>query len=156
MAPTVSNARAKKSVRQSANQYTQGEGEEEGRGAISRAVRPRVASWPSSKCRCTARGAPIIFFFSIDVTALLFSFRLTFRRGGPLVVDEKKCSPRTRLIGTSTRAATTDVCYSAYNASRALGSQRAKGDRKRVPYRRRTVGRGRGRREGGKEGVPLE
>jgi len=109
----------------------------------------------SSKCRRTARGSAIIYiffqpsFFSIpfffppiDVTALLFSFRLTFRRGGPPGGGrEEKCSLRTRLIGTSTRATTTDVCYSAYNASRARLDRSAQKVTERVAHCRRDGGR---------------
>lgn len=97
-----------------------------GRSASAVSRRILAPPRPSSKCRRTARGSDhfFFFFFSIDVTALLFSFRLTFRRGGPLVVDEKKCSPRTRLIGTSTRAQLPRTCVTPRTSFRAHRSDR--------------------------------
>lgn len=89
----------------------------------------------------TRPGAPIIFTFFFFFfhrrycTSIFIPPHVPARRparGG----REKMQPPNTIDRYKHTRAATTDVCYSAYNASRAPGSQRAEGDRKRVPTER--------------------
>lgn len=107
------------------------------------------SSW-SSKCRCTAPG---FHHFFVGVTALLFSFRLTFRRsarGG----GEKNAppppppppSPRTRLIGTANARAC--VCARVYarrcRRRRRSGrlTEEARGIAKIVAGRKKKEGRG--------------
>jgi len=114
--PTV--LRVKKSVRrrQSANRHQR-----------HCAVRPRaIATVVEMPSHGPGLRSFLLFFFFIDVTALLFSFRLTFRRRGPLVVDEKKCSPRTRLIGTSTRAQLPRTCVTPRTTLRARPDRNAR------------------------------